>query len=331
MSLSSGIMKGRCAWRRPRPATVASRTIARARKPMERSRRLSQWAAVATPRITKATATASCKKATNWLTLLTSGRPKGGERGHVGDEYFHDLGIPLPAGAVAKDRERFLDRLARAVGAIVDQRIERVADRNDARQLRNARAREAIGISGPVEMLVVVADDGQQARPGTKGRDDVLADDRMQVHRDLFVGVERPGLEEDGVRNSDLADVVDEAAAVERVQVRRAEAQADTDHPRRLGDTLGMGFGERIFGLDRRREREDDLLGAVQRVVQTLEPQRGGHARDELAVCFAVINDEHGRGAVRARKAPCRRSHVGVVAVASGPRRRLQSRYECGR
>src|SRR5438105_10424824 len=209
-------MKGRCAWRRPSPATAASRMIASARKPIERSRRRSQWTAVAAPRMTKAIATASCSKATSWVIASSSGRAQGGQGGRVRDEDVDDLWIPLPAGARAQGGERFLKGLARAVGAVVDEGVESVADGDDAGQLRDGGARESVRISSAVIALVVVADDRQKAGPRAQRGDDVLADDRVQVHRDLLVGVQRPWLEEDRVGDADLADVVDEPAAVER-------------------------------------------------------------------------------------------------------------------
>ena len=129
---------------------------------------------------------------------------------------------------------------------------------------------------------MVVADDREQPGAGAQRRDDGLADERMQVHRDLFVVVQGTGLEEDGVGDADLADVVDETAAKQRVELRRAIAEPDADRPRRLRYPLRVRLREGVFGLDGGREREDHLLGAVQRVVDALEPEGGGHAGDEL-------------------------------------------------
>src|SRR5437762_7564104 len=210
MYASRGIMNGRCACRRPTPDTRASRTMASARKPIELSWRRSQWTAVATPRSTNAIATASCRKATS---SVTSGRTAGGQGRHIGKEGIDHPGIPLPARARAQRGQRLVEAPARTVGAIVDQRIEGVADRDDPRPLGNGPAREPVRVPRPVPALVVIADDREQPGAGAQRRHDGLADERMQVHRDLFVVVQGTGLEEDGVGDADLADVVDETAA----------------------------------------------------------------------------------------------------------------------
>src|SRR6202011_2213564 len=124
--------------------------------------------------------------------------------------------------------------------------------------------------------------DRLQARPGLEGRDDACAYVGMLLHALLLAGIERPALEQDRLRDTDLAYVVNDAAAVERILRRVGQPEPHAEVARGFSDATRVPLGQRILGLDRGREREDHLLRAVERVVKRLEPKRGPHARDEL-------------------------------------------------
>ena len=93
------------------------------------------------------------------------------------------------------------------------------------------------------------------------------------MHRHELFGVQRSGLEQDRVRHADLADVVDEPASIQRVEIGGRESHPRTDPSCRFGDPLRVRLGVRVFRLDRGRKRKDHVLGAVQRVVGALQPQ----------------------------------------------------------
>ena len=75
----------------------------------------------------------------------------------------------------------------------------------------------------------------------------------------------------DRVGDADLPYVVDDAAAVKRVQRVLGQAESLAEEASRLTDALCVPFRERVLRLDRRRQREDHVLGAVQGVVELLE------------------------------------------------------------
>ncbi len=79
--------------------------------------------------------------------------------GHFAHEEVHDFGIPLMAGAVDQHRQRSIDREPWAVRAVVDERVECVADRDDPRQARDFASAQAVRVAPAVETLVVVPDD----------------------------------------------------------------------------------------------------------------------------------------------------------------------------
>src|SRR4029077_1231730 len=118
---------------------------------------------------------------------------------------------------------------------------------------------KAVGITEPVESLVVVPDDRQEDGRRVERSDDALADLNVRLHLRHLARVERSGLVEDGVGYADLPDVVDDSAAVEHVQSRVRQPELLAEEPSRLPHPLRMALGERVLGLDRRGQREDDM------------------------------------------------------------------------
>src|SRR5205823_583499 len=68
------------------------------------------------------------------------------------------------------------------------------------------------------------------------------------------------------------------------------------DPPRPLRHAQRMRLGVRILGLDRGGQRVDDLLRAVERVVNTLQPQRRADASDELGPVYRLRHVVVGAG-----------------------------------
>jgi hypothetical protein len=58
-------------------------------------------------------------------------------------------------------------------------------------------------------------------------------------------------------------------------------------------------LGKRVLGLDRRGEREDHVLGAVERVVELLQAQRRADARYELRALHRLGHEVVGAGLER--------------------------------
>ena len=143
---------------------------------------------------------------------------------------------------------------------------------------------------------MVVPNHRPQVRARLKRGDDVVADDGVKVHLHALFVVQLSGLEQDRVRDSDLADVVDDAAPIQDVLLLSRQAHPGADPPRPLRHAQRMRLGVRILGLDRGGQRVDDLLRAVQRVVNTLQPQRRADASDELGPVYRLRHVVVGAG-----------------------------------
>ena len=70
--------------------------------------------------------------------------------------------------------------------------------------------------------------------------------------------VSGPGLQQDGVRDADLADVVEDGAELERLQLRLREPDSAADLERERGEALASDPPCDVAGLDRVRERAGD-------------------------------------------------------------------------
>src|SRR5262245_53456758 len=98
-----------------------------------------------------------------------SGGPEAGKHRHIADEDLDHLGVPLASGTREKGGDRLLDALRRPIWTVVDEGVECVAYGDDPREPRDVGAGEPVRVPGAVEMLVVVADDREQAGAGPEG------------------------------------------------------------------------------------------------------------------------------------------------------------------
>src|SRR5229473_5557657 len=117
--------------RRPSKETSERRTMARARKPRERSRRLAQPIPTATPRRTNPTASTFAMTAVALFMSPDSRSPEPVEDGDLGREQVDQLRVPLPARATGEDGDRLVLSKPSAIGPVAGQRVERVAHGHD--------------------------------------------------------------------------------------------------------------------------------------------------------------------------------------------------------
>src|SRR2546422_3604641 len=154
-SLRSGGVNPSSMGRRPSSDPSASRTMARARNPRDRSRRLAQPIATAAPRTTNATASTFCMTATTPCTVKSSGGAGVFDRRHLAYQNRDGLWIPLMRRTVDQNRHGLLDRESRPIRAVVDQSVERITHGDDASQAWDLPRAEAVGVAATVETLVV--------------------------------------------------------------------------------------------------------------------------------------------------------------------------------
>ena len=146
---------------------------------------------------------------------------------------------------------------------------------------------------------MVVADDGQQVGARAQRTHDALADGRVRAHDANLVTGQRARFQQDRVGDADLADVMDDPAAVEGVERALWQPQLHADMARSLGHAMRVLLGVLVLRLDSRGQREDHLLGAVERVVHGLQPQSRAHARNQLDPVDRLAHEVVGAGLQR--------------------------------
>ncbi len=101
----------------------------------------------------------------------------------------------------------------------------------------------------------------------------------MAPHHVPFLGVQLALFKENCVRNGDLADVVEIAAAIERRQVLTWQPQRLAQHHRCHRQPLAMFSGVLIAMLNSLRQRQQNSFGLFQRIDQALIAQHRAHPR----------------------------------------------------
>ena len=155
--------------------------------------------------------------------------------------------------------------------------------------------------------------------------DDLPAQDRVGVHhRPLFLG-QAILLEEDRVRDADLADVVKQPAPLEGLEVRLAQPHHPPDVARDRLDPLRVQGGVRIPLVHRRGERGDGLgehlahLGVVlvreARHVEREREQQAGPRGDDVDLRHEPPNGRKAQDAGRsATRLSCDHAHRALAS-----------------
>jgi hypothetical protein len=104
----------------------------------------------------------------------------------------------------------------------------------------------------------------------------------MLLHPRELRGRKRSRLQQDGVSNRDLAEVVKDAAVIEELAVLCPETACRAHCLRVATDPLGVMDGVPVARLDRAREREEDALGRVEPLVQRAVSQKHLRADEQL-------------------------------------------------
>jgi hypothetical protein len=120
---------------------------------------------------------------------------------------------------VANLAESILGRATGTTGSIADESIERIGDEDDARRQGNALAGQAVGVSLAVYALVAGTSDLPHERMQIDFAEDALGDQWTGAHRPPLLLVQPPRLQQDGLWDSDLADVVQEGADLDRFEL----------------------------------------------------------------------------------------------------------------
>ena len=147
------------------------------------------------------------------------------------------------------------------VGPLRRQSIVDVGDLEDSGEQRNVLAFEPVRISGAIPAFVMVPDDGEYRGQQRDGAADFLALHRVGAHHVPFAFGERPGLEQDRVRDRNLPDIMQIPGPLERFEILRAEAEPPAEPDAEVCEPGAVARGDGVPAFGGKRQGAD---GAVE-------------------------------------------------------------------
>ena len=176
------------------------------------------------------------------------------EAGQDAQEGGGDLGVELRAGAGLELGPRLGVGEGLPVGPAERHGVVRVHDAHGAGDLGDRVPGKVVRVAVAAEALVVVAH-ARHELLGEERPDDVGAEDRVLAHEVPLAVAERGGLEQDAVRDGDLADVVQVGGLLHLLLEawRPAELSAEQHHVG--GYPGGMAEGVVVLGVQGRAQR----------------------------------------------------------------------------
>src|SRR5262249_38526166 len=124
-------------------------------------------------------------------------------------------------------------------------------------------AAEAVGVAVAVPALMMVANDGEDGFQGFHWPADFFSPSGVAAHYDPFVGVELAGLEQNGIGNADLSDVVEESSPVKRLELAAPQAEVVPKRNADKGQPLTVTAGLLVALLNGERQGKQDGFGFI--------------------------------------------------------------------
>src|SRR5713101_5817736 len=234
----------------------------------------------------------------------------GKDGGHFGlrkgNKALHDSGIKLRAAGFDKPANGLFVRKANAVRARGNHGVKGVDHGDDARNDRNFGALKAGRIAFSVDVFVVVENIERgafESREHAQNRPAVFG---VLFHQGVFIRVETPRFSQDGVWNSDFADIVQKGGNFQVLEFRffQDELLADAHAPFREASTVHAGVDilqiqKLVEGADHRAAQRGDLLFDLFDAQGVRRPMKiGGHGEHRCALsqhgCYQQNNRHDG-------------------------------------
>jgi len=186
---------------------------------------------------------------------------------------------------------------------MVGERVEHVRDGHDPAGEGDVRLPQRAGIARAVPALVVGQRDllGEPQERGAAAGEDLGADRRVRLDRLELVRGQPAGLEQDGVGDPDLADVVQRRGALDQLRPGHREAQGARqqaggapDAPRVLLGVVVAVLGRQCQAVQHPQARRFEVMGAP--LLKLLHPQEVGHAQRQLDPVHRLGDEVAGPG-----------------------------------
>src|SRR5947209_9996680 len=250
-------------------------------------------------------------------------------RAHLRRERGDDRCIQLAARDRAlKDPHRFRFGDRRPIGPVREERLETVRHRDYAHLERDLLRAKAVRVAGPVEPLVMVANDRQEAGEPLEPREDLFAEHRVALEHRALVRAQLAGLREERAWKPRMADIAEQRTEPDGHSRRFVEAQGTADLHRPRGDALGVTRARAVVRCDGRGQDDQRLRRGLQIVIEPAlangkidYPRQLGVDRDDLGAVVRYAPGGHAyhgdilRRVGRKRRVPLEHHDVRRIAV----------------
>ena len=167
------------------------------------------------------------------------------------------------AALLAQLRQRHRHFLARLVDAVADHRVEGVGHRHDLRQTGNLATDQSAGIAGAVLALMVRAHDFGEFLVHVDAVQRLVAFFGVLFDELVFERRQDARLQQHGIGNRDLADVMERGGALEFFDFGGAVAEPGRDQFAIVGDAARVAGGVGVALLDHVHQGQDGFLVVV--------------------------------------------------------------------
>jgi hypothetical protein len=140
-------------------------------------------------------------------------------------------------------------RTRASVGVIRERGVD-IRDGHHTRLKAQILGGEAEGITAAIESLVMLAGDACHCAEVRDAAEDLFREQGMALHHRPLSGVELVWLVENGVGNTQLAQIVEQRGAVEELNALLIQPQLASDAGGGPGDSNRMSVGIGRFGVD---------------------------------------------------------------------------------
>ena len=138
----------------------------------------------------------------------------------------------------------------RLVGTRRAERVINIHNLKNSGEKRNFAPQQTVGISAAIEVLMMVADDGQHQAQRSQWAADIFAGDGMALHDLPFFRCEVSALFQDFIRDSDFPQIMKIAAATKGNNFFFIEQQMSSEIAGILSQSLAVAFGIWIAAFD---------------------------------------------------------------------------------
>ncbi len=173
---------------------------------------------------------------------------------------FETTGVEGVRSIFSHDGKNFFKWQGVAIRTLGTQGVENVGDSHDARRQSELVRGQTSPVAFAIEAFMVSGRVVAEISKSGDAAENLVREIGVAANGVHFLRSELSGLFEDGVGDTELANIVQKAGVAQALEVLFAKAEPFADVHGSVGDTVGVLIGERRFGVDDFSESDADVV-----------------------------------------------------------------------